>query len=81
MSKSSRKINFTEKKKKQGNLVSRYLFGKANLFEDAGVLIFAKDLEKALPDLARFLAGVDAGPDTGGLVVSNNRRGLSVVGD
>lgn len=38
-----------------------------------------KDSKNALPDLARLLASINSAPDTGLLVVSNNRRGLSVV--
>lgn len=43
--------------------------------------LLVKDLEHVLPDLSRFLAGVEAAPDTGLLVVSYNRLGLLVVGN
>lgn len=55
------------------------LFGQTNLAQDAGPGL--KDTEKTLPDLAGFLAGVDTAPDTGLLVVVDNRGGLGMVGD
>lgn len=39
-----------------------------------------EDTQQALPDLARLLAGVNAAPDAGLLVIIANRGGLGVVG-
>lgn len=43
-------------------------------------LVLLENTEQALPHLARLLAGVNAAPDTGLLVVIANGRGLGVVG-
>jgi hypothetical protein len=42
--------------------------------------LLAEDSKNALPDLARLLAGINAAPDTGLLIVLDNRGGLGVVG-
>lgn len=54
------------------------LFGQSNLAQDAGAGL--ENTEKTLPDLAGFLASVDAAPDTSLLVVVDNRGGLGMVG-
>ena len=42
--------------------------------------LLAEDSKNALPDLTRLLAGINATPDTGLLVVVDNGGGLGVVG-
>lgn len=42
--------------------------------------LLAEDTQDALPDLTGLLAGVNATPDTGLLVVINHRGGLGMVG-
>lgn len=42
-------------------------------------LVLVENTEKALPHLARLLAGIDTPPDASLLVVVNNRSSLSVV--
>jgi hypothetical protein len=43
--------------------------------------LLIKNLEHVLPHLSRFLAGVEAAPDTGLLIVAHDRLGLLVVGN
>lgn len=43
--------------------------------------LLVEDLEHRLPHLTRFLAGVEAAPDTCLLVVADDGLGLLVVGD
>lgn len=54
----------------------------SDLAEEALVLlVLLKDTEKAFPHLPRLLAGVNSLPDTGLLVIPNDRCGLLVVCD
>lgn len=52
----------------------------SKLAEDRALGLGIKDVEQALPDLTGVLAGVDALPDAGLLVVVDYRGGLGVVG-
>lgn len=70
-------------------LVDRYernLLGEANLLEkaalsgDVAVAALLEDSQDVLPHSAGLLAGVDASPDVGLLVVRDDRAGLVVVG-
>ena len=61
-----------------GNEKSR-LFCESDLFKNARFLLVPKHLKQRLPDLARFLTCVNALPNSGGFIVSNNRRRLGVV--
>jgi len=44
-------------------------------------LFCLKNSEKALPNLPRFLAGINTLPDSGLLVISNDRCSLLMIGD
>lgn len=53
---------------------------KADLAQQATGRLLIENTEEALPDGARFLAGIDTLPDAGLLVVVDDRAGLLVVG-
>lgn len=53
---------------------------KSHLVDLDSDLVLLENTQKALPDLARLLAGVNTAPDSGGLVVLADGGGLSVVG-